>query len=186
MSRFRANRGAEPILLCGWDSRSETWYGPNELSYSTTPDKRLLQALRDTPGKSWYGPVKCGDPGEIATRFFALVHDLPDCAIASIYCGESKSGPAEILAVIPADRRSRLRSEFAFEFVAFAHFLGSLRDGAELQVHDAMAEAIAGESGSTGNLVFAIGTALWPADRDHVLSFCVERIASTLCQWISL
>ena len=141
--------GAERVHLYGWDSRSETWSGPNELGCRSLPDRRLLQALRAAPGKSWYGPVNCCISGEPAARFFALVHDLSDCAIASIYCDESKAGPAEILAVIPADRRSHLRDEFAFEFLAFARFLGSLSAGAELQVHDAIASAIADQRDST-------------------------------------
>jgi hypothetical protein len=69
----------------------------------------------------------------MTTRFFALVRDLSDCGVASIYCDESKAGPAEILAVIPATRRSHLRDEFAFEFLAFARLLGSLSAGAELR-----------------------------------------------------
>src|SRR5579864_6113825 len=74
-------RGAGSIHLYGWDARSETWHGPNELSRCSTPDKRLLQTLRAAPGKSWYGPVTCCTSGERATRFFALLHDLSDCAI---------------------------------------------------------------------------------------------------------
>jgi hypothetical protein len=111
------------------------------------------------------------------------VHDLSDCAIASIYCDESKAGPAEILAVIPAHRRAHLRSEFAFEFLAFASFLGSLSAGAELQVHDAIASAIADQSDST-TLVFSISSGLLPSDLDPVLSCCVEKVAVTLCQWL--
>lgn len=175
--------GAEHIHLYGWDSRSETWHGPNELDGRSLPDRRLLQALRATPGKSWYGPVNCCASGEPATRFFAIVHDLSDCAVASIYCDESKAGPAEILAVVPANRRSRLREEFAFEFLAFARFLGSLTAGAELQVHDAIASAVADQRDSK-TLVFSISSGLWPSDRDHVLSRCVEKVAVTLCQWL--
>jgi hypothetical protein len=111
------------------------------------------------------------------------VHDLSDCAIASIYCDESKAGPAEILAVIPAHRRSHLRDEFAFEFLAYVRFLGSLSAGAELQVHDAIASAIAGTRDSK-TLIFSISSGLWPSDCDAVLSCCVEKIAVTLCQWL--
>ena len=174
--------GAEGIQLYGWDSRSETWNGPNELGCCSLPDKRLLQALRSVPGRSWYGPVRCRTSGEPATRFFAFVHDLSDCGVASIYCDESKAGPAEILAVIPAERCSHLRDEFAFEFLAFARFLGSLSAGAELQVHDAIASAIADRRDKT--LVFSISSGLWPSDLDPVLSCCVEKFAVTMCQWL--
>jgi len=164
-------------------SLSETWSGPNQLGCCSLPDRRLLRALEAAPGKSWYGPVNCRTSGGPPTRFFALVHDLSDCAIASIYCDESKAGPAEILAVIPAHRLSRLRDEFAFEFLAYARFLGSLSAGAELQVHDAIASAIA-EPHDSNTLVFSISSALWPSDCDAVLSCCVEKIAVTLCQWL--
>jgi hypothetical protein len=139
--------------------------------------------LEAAPGKSWYGSVNCRTSGGPATRFFALVHDLSDCAIASIYCADSKAGPAEILAVIPAGRRPRLRDEFAFEFLAFARFLGSLSAGAELQVHDAIASAIADQPDSKA-FVFSISSGLWPSDFDHILSRCVEKVAVTLCQWL--
>jgi hypothetical protein len=174
---------AERVHLYGWDSVSETWNGPNQLGCCSLPDRRLLRALEATPGKSWYGPVNCRTSGGPATRFFALVHDLSDCAIASIYCDESKAGPAEVLAVIPAHRRSHLRDEFAFEFLAYARFLGSLSAGAELQVHDAIASAIA-DSRDSKTLIFSISSGLWPSDCDAVLSCCVEKIAVTLCQWL--
>jgi hypothetical protein len=174
---------AEPIHLYGWDSRSETWHGPNELGRASLPDRRLLQALRGVPGRSWFGRVNCCTSDGPATRFFALVHDLSDCAVASIYCDESKAGPAEILAVIPADRRSHLRDEFAFEFLTFARFLVSLGAGAELQVHDAIASVIADPCKSHA-LVFSISSGLWLSDLDHVLSRCVEKVAVTLCQWL--
>jgi hypothetical protein len=63
--------------------------------------------------------LTCALPDERSNRFFILVHDLPDSAVASIYCDESKTGPAELVAVIPASRRSELREDFAFEFLAF-------------------------------------------------------------------
>jgi hypothetical protein len=43
-----------------------------------------------------------------------------------LYCGESKSGPVEIVAVIPSARRGRVREEFALEFVLFARFLDAV------------------------------------------------------------
>jgi hypothetical protein len=143
----------------------------------------LLRDLRAVPGKSWYGRVNCHTSGGPTTRFFAIVHDLYDCAVASIYCDESKVGPAEILAAIPAGRRAHLRDEFAFEFLAFARFLGALGAGAELQVHDGIASAIA-EQGESKALVFSISSGSWPSDLDPDLSRCVEKVALTLCQWL--
>src|SRR3974390_3254785 len=103
--------GAGQICLYGWDSRSGICHGPNYLGQGSAADKRLLRALRPVSGSSWYGPIRWGSRREMAARFFALVHDLSDCGVAVIYCDESKMGPAEIVAVIPANRRSRLREE---------------------------------------------------------------------------
>jgi len=179
----RLCRGAERIDLYGWDSPSGTWNGPHQLGRSALADRRLLLALENAPAKSWYGLVNCRTSGGPATRFFVLVHDLSDCAVASIYCDESRAGPAEILAVIPADRRVHLRDDFAFEFLAYARFLGSLSAGAELHVHDAITCAIADPRDSK-SLVFSISSGLWPSDCGPVLSSCVGKIAVTLCQWL--
>ena len=181
----RRNRSSisERIRLFGWDSRTELWHGPTDLRCCSRPDQHLLRALRDKLGKSWYGPLNCALPDERSNRFFILVHDLPDSAVASIYCDESKTGPAELVAVLPASRRSELREDFAFEFLAFAHFLGSVSTAAELQVHDAIATAI-GDYRDPDSLVFSISTGLWPTDLDHVLSHCVEKVAVTLCEWL--
>jgi hypothetical protein len=123
-------------------------------------------------------------PAEPAGRFFALVHDLSDCAVALLYCDESKAGPAEILAVIPPDRHLRLRDEYAFEFLAFARFLGSVGASTEFQVHEAIVSAVA-EHRDAGTLAFSLSSGLWPDDFGPVLSRCVEKVAVTLCQWLS-
>src|SRR5215467_8990266 len=173
-----------PIHLYGWDSRGQIWHGPNELGHCA-PDKRLLQSLSAAPGSSWYGTVNCccaaSEPGG---RFFVLVHDLPDCAMAAIYCDESKAGPAEILAIIPGDRRARVREEFAFEFLSFARFLGSISAGAELEVHEAITAALSNEPPST-DCIFSISSGVLSGDLDLLVSRCAERIAVTLCWWMA-
>lgn len=133
-------------------------------------------------GPSWFGPVSCSAPDEPSARFFVVAHALPDCAVATIYCEESKAGPAEIVAAIPAQRRARLRPEFAFEFLAFAGFLGSLGGGAELEVGEALSAALA-EAPASDSLVFSITTELWTSDLDHVLSRCAEQTALALLRW---
>jgi hypothetical protein len=172
------------IQMYGWDSRTEAWNGPTGLSFSLRASRRLLQALRDTPGRSWYGPVNCAVPGEAPTRFFSLIHALCDCAVAMIYCNDSRTGPVEIVAVIPPELRARLRPDFAFEFVAFARFLGALSEGGALSVHDLMAAAIRGAQFSEA-LVFSISTGLWTSDLDYVLSCCVEKIALSMLEWVA-
>ncbi len=173
---------APKVQLYGWDGRTECWYGPNELNDSNYGGQRLLDALRRAPGRSWYGPVHCAASGEPANRFFALIHDLGDCAVAMIYCDESKAGPAEIVTVIPAERRGRLREEFPFEFLAFTSFLGSTAVSAGQEIHDRVAAAVA-ETSDSDSLVFSIGTGLWASDLDHVLSRCVEKVAIAMLRW---
>jgi hypothetical protein len=127
--------------------------------------------------------VNCTASGEPAGRFFAVVHNLPDCAAAMVYCDESKAGPAELVVVIPAERRSRLRAEFAFEFVAFASFLGCIGAGADLPIHDWIVNAIA-ETDPSDSLVLTISTGLWTIDLDYMLSRCVEKIAIAMLLWL--
>jgi hypothetical protein len=171
-------------MVCyGWDSRTETWHGPNTLSFPLAPARRLLQALQSASGRSWYGPVTCCAPGEPDARFFALVHDLSDCGMAMVYCDESRMGPAEIVVVIPPGRRTRLRPDFAFEFLAFARFMGAVGAGAELQIHDGIAAALAATA-TAETLVFSISSGLWPQDLEHVLSRCVEKLTVAMGQWL--
>jgi len=128
--------------------------------------------------------VNCGVPGETPTRFFSLIHALGDCAVALIYCNDSRTGPVEILTVIPPELRARLRPDFAFEFVAFARFLGALSEGGALTVHNLMAAAIR-ETQFSEALVFSISTGLWTSDLDYVLSYCVEKIALSMLEWVA-
>jgi hypothetical protein len=101
-----------------------------------------------------------------------------------VYCGDSKAGPAEVLAVIPAGARSRLRPEFAFEFLAFASFLEAIGESAAITLQDRITSAIE-ESPAVDSLVFSLCTGLWPSDRDLVLSECIETIAMSLLPWLT-
>jgi hypothetical protein len=170
------------IQLYGWDARCESWHGPNELSPSHSGSQRIFDALKNAPGKSWYGPVNCSTWGE-SSRFFTIVHDLGDCALATVYCDESKTGPAEIVVVIPAWRRSGLRPEFAFEFLAFATFLGSVNPSAGLEVHERLGAALA-ETEPSDSLVFSISAGLWPGDIEGALSQCVEKVVTATLRWM--
>ncbi len=172
------------VQLYGWDSQRKSWHGPNELGPSPAGVQRLAEELKNAPGKSWYGTLHCTGFGGRRGRFFAVAHALGDCAMAMLYCGESKAGPVEIVVVIPAARRSRLRSEFAFEFVAFSGFLGSLGGlGSDLAVHEHITNALA-ETDRGDSLVFSISTGLWDSDRDLMLSRCVEKTAVAMLDWL--
>jgi hypothetical protein len=101
-----------------------------------------------------------------------------------VYCGDSKAGPAEVLAVVPGEFRSRLRPEFAFEFLVYASFLGAIGESAAIAVEERITAAIA-ESTPSDSLVFSLCTGMWPSDRDPALSQCVETIATSLLTWLS-
>jgi hypothetical protein len=171
------------IHLYGWDSRNQIWHGPNEVGSRST-DKRLVKTLSAAVSSSWYGPITCCTAGEPSSRFFALIHDISDCAVASIYCDESKTGPVEILAVIPGGRRARLREDFALEFIGFSRFLGSLNAGTELQVYQGIEAALANEKGSCA-CVFSISSGLLHAAFEPALACCAEKVALALCEWLS-
>src|ERR1039457_202049 len=156
-----AKRG---IQLYGWDSRTGTWSGPTGLGSAGRASKRLLNTLRTMQGRSWFGALKCASPGEPEARFFVVVHDLQDCAVAMVYCGDSKTGPVEVL--------------------AFSSFLGAVSESAAITVHDRIAAAIE-ESSPADSLVFSLCTGLWPSDLDPVLSQCVETIAMSLLPWLA-
>ena len=170
--------------LYGWDSRTGTWSGPTELVPDGRASKRLLDILRNVPGRSWFGPLKCASPGEPETRFFVTIHGLEDSAVAMVYCADSKTGPAEILAVIPAQLRHRLRPEFAFEFLAFASFLGAVGESAAITIEERISAAIE-ESSASDSLVFSLCTGIWPSHLEPILSQCVETIAGGLLPWLA-
>ena len=68
------------------------WHGPDELNTAVRNGaRRLIDALRTSPSNSWYGPVQVAAAGEPAARFFAVAQDLGDAAVATLYCGESKT-----------------------------------------------------------------------------------------------
>jgi hypothetical protein len=128
--------------------------------------------------------MQSASPGEPPARFFVVVHALPDCAVAMLYCGDSKAGPAEVVAVVPAAFRPRLRPEFAFEFLAFASFLGAIGESAAITVQDRITAALQ-DSPPPDSVVFSLCTGLWPSDRDPVLSQCIETIALSLLPWLA-
>lgn len=175
--------GAKPIRMYGWDSPSESWHGPNDLGYCTTPNGRLLRGLRAAPGNSWWGPVSCRAPGVEPVRMFALIHELPEGALALLYCDESKTGPIEVVMVLPAERLPQLTEELPFALLGFARLFGVISPQAELTVHEAVGAAIADRSPCRA-LVLSFSSGLWPVDLEPALSCCVEQVAMTLCQWL--
>jgi hypothetical protein len=171
------------IQLYGWDSGTGIWSGPTEFAPAGRAVNRLLGNLQEVPVKSWFGPLKLSVPGEPAARFFVVIHDRDDCAVAMLYCADSKAGPVEVVAVVPAGVRHRLRPEFAFEFLAFANFLGAIGESAAITVQDRITEAL--EQTEPGDsMVFSLSTGMWPGDCDPLLSECIETVATSMLLWL--
>jgi hypothetical protein len=137
-----------------------------------------LKSLRAAPGNAWFGHVKCALAGEPDATYFAVIHHLADCAMALLYCGETKVGPGEIVVVVPGGLRARLRPEFAFEFLAFACFLGAIAEADAHVLQERIGAAIA-EAEAADSLVFSLGNV-----GDPLLSQCVETVALAMELWL--
>ena len=181
----RAHSASDELVVhwYAWDAYTASWSGPNVAHLTRTDARHLARELRSSPGSSWYGPLICMAPGEPEHRMFTLIHDVGDCAVALLYCDESKTGPIEIVIVVPAHRRTLLRPDFGFEVLAFAAFLRAIPQDAELAIHDGMSAAI-NDADGTESLVFSISTGLWPSDCDLALSRCTENIAIATMDWL--
>lgn len=117
MSENCLARCFRPIQLHGWDARLHAWHGPDELTFKLTGCRRILGKLRQLPG-SWYGRLRAEVPGGVPLSFCASIHDLGDAGLASLDLDGSPHGPMEVLLVITAQRRSKIRPDLAFEFAA--------------------------------------------------------------------
>jgi len=125
-----------PIEMYGWDPDAFAWYGPHELAFRPADCRHTIRKLLEAPG-SWHGLLRSSVPGEPSFTFRASFHDLADAGLGTIDLDGSPGGPLQIILVIPAARRTRVRPELAFEFTSFLRFLdGPEAAGAELPIHD--------------------------------------------------
>jgi len=171
------------VHLYGWDCETQAWHGPNELEYTLQGSRRILQKLRNTPG-SWYGKLSCSVPDEPPLSFHTIIHDLGDAGLAVIDLEDSPSGPLEVLAVIPHQRLSKVRPDFAFEFLAYLRFLGGHASlGAELTIHDHIQSTL--ESDRDSSLIFSINIGLIVPEIGIVLSKHIERLSMSMLQWLT-
>lgn len=85
--------------------------------------------------------------------------------------------------MLPAHRRPRLRSEFAFSFVAHLSFLaGLINPESELTVHEYVDNQLRTEQTST--LVFTVETAGTCPDTNIVLSTYLQKLSIAMLQWL--
>ncbi len=178
------SRSDARIDLHGWDPDEGAWHGPDELTFTLEGCKRLLQGMRDAPG-SWYGMARFQEPGEVPVSFCLSAHDLHDSGLAVIDIEGSPGGPLHFVLVVPAQRRSRLRPDFAFEFVSFLRFLeGQPGAGSELALHDYI-QSLLDWPGDTGTLIFSIGSHAAPAEAHRLILEQAQRLAMSMIAWMA-
>jgi hypothetical protein len=171
------------VELHGWDSLSSAWHGPTELTFTLRGCGRILSQLRELPG-SWYGKLRTEAPEEPPLAFHVSIHDLCDAGLALLDFEGSPGGPLEVVLVVPAQRRARIRPDMAFEFVAFLGFLRGLEHpGSELAIHDYILRALE-EADRRSTLVFSIETRFALPESRMSISRQAERAAMSMIAWM--
>ena len=147
--------GAEQLVkLHGWDPRPARGMGPPSSRSRSAAAGAFLSQLRELPG-SWYGKLRTEAPEEPPLSFHVAIHDLGDAGLALLDIQGSPGGPLEVVLVIPAQRRARIRPDMAFEFVAFLGFLRGLESpGSEMAIYDYI-QRVRGEADEQCTLVFS-------------------------------
>jgi hypothetical protein len=177
-------QGEPRIALHGWDSRDQVWHGPDELAYALCGSREILRKLRPL-ASSWHGKLHAQMPGQLSLNFCASIHDLGDAGLAIIDLEGSPGGPLEVTLVVPAHRRARVRTDFAFEFAAFLRFLEGLESsGSELAIHDYI-QRVLSETGAATTLVFSIETRFLESEVQILIAEQVERLAMSMIAWMT-
>ena len=177
-------QGGPYIALHGWDSRDQVWHGPDELTYVLSGSREILRKLRPL-ASSWHGRLHAQMPGQLSLKFCASIHDLGDVGLAIIDLEGSPGGPLEVTLVVPANRRARVRKDFAFEFAAFLRFLeGPESSGSELPIHDYIHRVLS-EADAAATLVFSIETRFLEREVQILIAEQVERLAISMIAWMN-
>ncbi len=170
------------IELYTWDSRGRMWSGPDEIAYSLKGSRRILDGLRELNG-SWHGDLELKAPGLPSMKLFAYVRDLGDSCMATLDLEGMSGGPAEVLLVVPAERRAELRLEFAFEFTAFLRFLeGPVSQGTEQALHDGV-DRILRDAAQETTIVISVETRFIASDVHILTAHACERLAMGMVAW---
>ncbi len=172
------------IELHGWDSEEQAWHGPDEISFQLAGSRRLLSRLRELHG-CWHGKIRAQGPGVPPLTFCAQIYDLGDAGLATLDMEGSPGGPLEIVLVVPAGRRHKLRQELPFEFASFVRFLGGPSpEGWELAVHDHVERALA-ETDPATTIVFAFETRMVPPEVHILVAGETEKLIMALIAWMA-
>lgn len=168
----------------GWDPSLSAWYGPDEFEYSLSGCQTILSKLRALPG-SWYGRLRSPLPGGLPVSFWVTARDLEDAGLVTLDMEGLHGGPLQSMLIVPAQRRCRVRSELAFEFVSFLRFLeGPASAGDELAIQDYMERVITGGDKSK-TLVFSVESRFVPDDARLALLEQSDRLASSMIAWLA-
>jgi hypothetical protein len=116
-------------------------------------------------------------------EFQTAVYDLVDSGLAIVHSVDASRRPVGAVAVIPAQRRARIREEFAFGFVSFLSFGGLVSPESDLAIHEYVDEAL--RAAPRCSLGFAVESASADAEASVTVSTCLERIAVAMLCWLS-
>lgn len=165
------------VSLYGWDLDAE-WHGPDEIEVRAA--SKLVRKLRMRTG--WYaGPLYCEESAAMSLHI--MVRDLGDAAVATVDFADAAGAPAQVLAIVPGERRPLVRADFPFSFTSYLSLLKVLPEGAELPVHDGIERAIREQAGSA-TLVFAVmGTAM-PCEYAIAMAGATECAVGSILDWM--
>jgi hypothetical protein len=166
--------GDTDIHVHGWDSTGWFWHDIMPEAHETAV---VLRRLKKAPAAF---QSTCRVRGSPIFEFQTTAYDLMDAGMAIIHLD---GAPIGALTVLPANRRPRLRNEFAFGFVAHLSFLdGLINAESELTIHDYVEHLLRTEQTST--LVITVETA-WPhLDASIVLSTYMEKLSIAMLEWL--
>ena len=170
--------------LHGWDAQAGFWHGPTPLTRDVRGTRATAAKINSASGV-FCGRLRCSVPGLPSLDFHTTIYDLTDAALAIVHLDGAYHGPVGVVAVIPAPRRRRLRTEFAFEFVSLLTLLNAHpRTGSELTIHDYIEDVL--RTAPLSTQIFAVETAECSPDIGIVLSTHFEHLSGAMVEWLNM
>jgi hypothetical protein len=171
------------IQIHGWDSTGGFWHGPTQIAPQESGFGPISRRLARSQGP-FHGTISCRVPGSIPFAFQTAAYDLTDSGLAVLHL-DGLQAPIGALAIVPAHRRCRLRSEFAFGLVAHLSFLsGLITPDSELQILEYIEDALRSEPRST--LAFTLEAAHADTDVSIVLATYLDRLSTAMLSWLRM
>ena len=169
------------IHLYGWNDQGGFWHGPTEIAPVLNGAGSILRKLRNASG-TFHGKLRGNVRGIPGVAFQTTVYDLTDAGLAMV---NLDGVPIGVVAVIPAQRRDHLRSEFAFGFVSFLSFLGAMASpDSELAMYDYVENVLRTDTSSA--LIFTVERSRLDPDTSIVTSAFFENLSKAMLQWLCM